>query len=151
MTDDGYILQMAHVTSDASGDPGPNAGFKGPLLLIHDNWTDARSYLYNNSEEDENLVVQLYDEGWDVYLANMRGTKYGRTHTTFYADGRGANGAADFWDFDMFDRATKDVPAMINTILDRRFEANGSCNKVHIIDSAATSLLTAATFPTTAS
>ena len=141
---------MVHITSDGSGNPGPNAGTKGPLLLLHDNWTDARSHLYDNSQAGENLVVQLYDEGWDVYLANMRGTKYSRKHTTLNADGPNANGAADYWDFDMNDRATKDVPAMINKILERRFDADGSCNKVHILDSAATSLLTAAAFPTTA-
>ena len=86
-----------------------------------------------------------------MYLGNMRGTIYGRSHTTFDPDASGPDGAADFWNFDESARATKDVPAMISTILNRRLDNNLGCEKVHIIDSAFTSILTAATFPTTAS
>ena len=100
-TDDGYILQMAHITTDELGNESVNAPLKGPLLMIHDQDTDGTSYLEKYDFFERDLVGQYFNDGWDIYMANMRGTKPSRLHTTFDPDGTGANGAADYWNFDL--------------------------------------------------
>ena len=140
---------MAHITTDSNGDPSPNAGAKGPLLVIHDQDTDGTSFLENYDQFEPSLVSQFFDLGWDLYIANMRGTKPSRKHNTFDPDGSGANGAADYWNFDVSTQAEFDVPAMINAIQQKRADDGKDCLKVHIYDSASTSLLTSALFPTT--
>ena len=80
----------------------------------------------------------------------MRGTKPSREHVALDADGEGDLGAAAYWDFDVATKAEFDVPAMINAIQLKRLEEGQDCLKVHIFDSANTSLLTASFFPETA-
>ena len=57
ITDDGYILQMAHVTTDENGEIGAAQGSKGPLLLVHDAYTDGTSYLEGYDKDEDNLVI----------------------------------------------------------------------------------------------
>ena len=116
VTEDDYVLEMAHVTTDFNGDPSDNVGRKGPLLVIHDQDTDGTSFLENFDNFEPRLVTTFFNDGWDLYIANMRGTKPSRKHNTFDPDGTGADGAADYWNFDISTQAEFDVPAMVNAI-----------------------------------
>ena len=78
-TDDGYDLSMVRITGDENGDACP--GDKGPVLILHGLPRDATSMLFNKSLTYPN---RLCDEGYDVYLANFRGTPGSRAVT---ADG----------------------------------------------------------------
>lgn len=147
-TNDGYELTMAHITSDEEG----NLATKGPLLLLHDQKRDGRSFFTYYDTFSDPLTQRLFDDGWDLWIANTRGTKYSRTHTSLDADGADeATGAKAYWNFDTTTVAAQDVPAMINKILETRQTAGQDCLKVHILDSSWTSLSTAAQLPTTSS
>ncbi len=98
--------------------------------------------------------MRLFAEGHDVYVANLRGTFSARGHDTFDADDEDdlVNGAKAFWDFDTSDLASKDIPTLVNKILEERNSAGQDCKKVQLIsysDGAAQSLLTSAMYPTT--
>ncbi|KAI8467151.1 MAG: Alpha/Beta hydrolase protein [Monoraphidium minutum] len=57
------------------------------------------------------LALQLVDAGFDVWLANSRGNRYSRNHTTLDP------GGAAFWRFSWADMADHDVPAMVGHAL----------------------------------
>ena len=73
-TDDGYELTMFHiegltkrrrVVTRVEGH-----GTKGPLLLIHGYSSDGITW-FNRSDTEKSVVpTQLYEEGFDVWIAN---------------------------------------------------------------------------------
>ena len=58
-------------------------------------------------------AFMLSDAGYDVWLGNNRGTKYGMRHTTLN------NNDPKFWDFDQETMGLQDVPANIEFILNK--------------------------------
>ena len=65
-----------------------------------------------NSEDKANAFI-LSRAGYDVWMGNNRGSKYGMGHKTLDPKDR------DFWDFYQADMGTKDLPAFIDFILDK--------------------------------
>ena len=61
---------------------------------------------------DKPLPVRLWDEGFDVWLGNMRGTMYSREHQTL--DSSDVN--SDYWNFSMAEKGMLDVPAAVMKI-----------------------------------
>jgi lysosomal acid lipase/cholesteryl ester hydrolase len=62
---------------------------------------------------DENSTAFiLSDAGYDVWLANSRGNKYSKRHTTLKID------SFEFWNFSWEEAATYDLPAFTEYILD---------------------------------
>lgn len=55
---------------------------------------------------NESLAFVLHDAGYDVWLANVRGTTWGLHHGTL------TTRDAVFWEFTWDDMALKDLPAM---------------------------------------
>lgn len=55
----------------------------------------------------------LSDNGLDVWIGNSRGNRYSRNHTKLNPED------SKFWDFSSFDMATKDLPSMIDYILNK--------------------------------
>ena len=136
LTDDGYELQMVRYIGDETGSPGPNHRTKGPLLLIHGHTRDGTVWITGTSGEvmpgDKTFPAKLYDQGYDVFLANTRGTPQSRTNMdpAIDADDYDNGGAAAFWDFDDTTIGEKDIPAMINAILSTRADDGEPCQKV---------------------
>ena len=89
-TTDGYELQMAHITGGSDGTR--NADDKGPILLWCGARSDSRAWFSMSDPEESSLIQKLFDEGYDVYLGNRRGTPYSRGHTSHDADGTGIHG-----------------------------------------------------------
>ncbi len=58
-------------------------------------------------------AFMLSDAGYDVWLGNNRGTKYGLRHASI------ENGNKTFWDFDQETMGLHDVPANIEFILNK--------------------------------
>jgi len=62
---------------------------------------------------DKNLPYVLADKGYDVWMGNVRGTLFGRNHTTLSPN------SPEFWDYSFDEIANYDIPAIIDTILNK--------------------------------
>ena len=120
-TDDGYILTLFRITADQNGDPVPGQGSKGPLLLQHGFLTDSISWFHFSDESKPALPVRLFQEGFDVWLGNNRGTMNSRRHTTLDPDADD-----EYWDFSHHEFAMSDIPSMMTKIV----EESKTCRKV---------------------
>lgn len=54
------------------------------------------------------------DSGYDVWLPNTRGNVYSKNHTT-----KNPHTDPSFWDFSFWEVGTKDIPALVDYVLDQ--------------------------------
>lgn len=81
-----------------------------------------------------NLPEALHDEGYDVFIANPRGTKYSRGHTHLSAEHEHEYyGRQKYWDWGAEDLALTDIPAMVDKIIETRKYDMNLCQKVQIV------------------
>lgn len=121
-TNDGYILTMFRIVGDATGAQVENQGSQGPLLLQHGFLTDSISWFDFSDESKPALPVRLFQEGFDVWLGNNRGTRLSRKHVSMDPDDINQ----DFWAFSHHEFGAFDLPTMAKTIV----RASGTCQKV---------------------
>ena len=82
---------------------------------MHDTFMEATSWFTdggfggNFGEGDLPLPIRLMNEGYDVWLANMRGTQYSRQHETLDS----SDYTSDYWNFSWAEKGMLDVPAAI--------------------------------------
>ncbi|KAF8044256.1 hypothetical protein BT93_A2291 [Corymbia citriodora subsp. variegata] len=107
VTQDGYILKVQRIPEGRAGGGG-GSGNKQPVLLQHGVLVDGRSWLLNLPEEDLPLI--LADNGFDVWIANTRGTQFSRRHTSLDPANK------DFWNWTWDELATFDLPATFDFI-----------------------------------
>ncbi|XP_042495389.1 triacylglycerol lipase 2-like isoform X2 [Macadamia integrifolia] len=85
-TEDGYVLNMQRISTSGGGrsSGGSRGGGKKvnkqPVLLQHG---DGMTWLLNTPQQS--LAFILADSGFDVWIANTRGTKFSRQHVTLSA------------------------------------------------------------------
>ncbi|XP_010530730.1 PREDICTED: triacylglycerol lipase 1 [Tarenaya hassleriana] len=104
-TEDGYILALQRVTSRTDRlrlRPGP------PVLLQHGLFMAGDSWFLNSPEQSLGFI--LADHGFDVWVGNVRGTRYGYGHTSLSEKDK------DFWDWSWQDLALFDLAAMMQYI-----------------------------------
>ena len=66
----------------------------------------------------DTLPTQLFEAGYDVWIAVPRGEPMSRANTTLDPDSSDPDtGAAAYWNFGVDDIAKEDIPAMINEVL----------------------------------
>lgn len=99
-TDDGYILKIFRM-------PRPGAPV---LLLQHGILCSAWDWMINSPSIAP--AIQLYNDGYDVWLTNSRGNTFSRNHTTLHP-----TLDKEFWNFTFADMGRFDVPANIKYIL----------------------------------
>jgi pimeloyl-ACP methyl ester carboxylesterase len=64
--------------------------------------------------EEKSIAKLLCDEGYKVYLPNMRGNQFSKSHLDY-----GTSLNSDYWDFSFDEMAQYDLPAIINLIKKR--------------------------------
>ncbi|THG10747.1 hypothetical protein TEA_023123 [Camellia sinensis var. sinensis] len=106
-TKDGYILSLQRIPAGRSG----KKSNKPPVLLQHGILIDAAAWLLNSP--DESLAFILADEGFDVWLANTRGTQYSSGHTSL-----SPNDPA-YWDWSWDELSAYDLPAFFEYVHDQ--------------------------------
>lgn len=102
-TSDGYYLTIFRINFLEPSD-------KPVVLLMHGLFGSSDDYVVNGAERS--LAQILAADGFDVWLGNSRGNKYCKKHDFLSSlDPR-------FWSFEWHDIAMKDLPAIINYVLE---------------------------------
>ncbi|XP_004300834.1 PREDICTED: triacylglycerol lipase 2-like [Fragaria vesca subsp. vesca] len=107
ITKDGYILGLQRIPYGRYGDKS-TMHKRPPVLLQHGLTLDAASWLLN--PPNQALAFMLADKGFDVWLANTRGTDSSRGHRSL-----SANDPA-YWEWTWEQLAAYDLPAMFNYV-----------------------------------
>ena len=90
--------------STQTGEPKP------AVLFVHAQDADMMQWVVNSEEKANAFIASR--AGYDVWMGNNRGSKYGQYHKTLDPKNR------EFWDFYQEDMGTKDLPAFIDFVLD---------------------------------
>lgn len=106
ITADGYILTLYRIKSNSYGDHK-----KSPCLLIHGFTESALEFL---RLKNESLPFILANNGYDVYIGNLRGTK-SSSHLRYDRN------SSKFWDYSWHEMGIYDLPAIINFILKKSY------------------------------
>ncbi|OWZ21782.1 Lipase [Phytophthora megakarya] len=112
-TADDYILTMyripkTYAESQANDKPAADK----PVVLLQHGLFDS-SFTFVNNFRNQSLAFVLADAGYDVWLANNRGTTWSREHLTYTDDDD------EFWQFSWEDMGKYDLPAEINYALNK--------------------------------
>ncbi|OMP07534.1 Alpha/beta hydrolase-1 [Corchorus olitorius] len=127
-TKDGYILSLQRIPSGRSG----KTADKPPVLLQHGILVDAAPWLLNS--QDESLGFILADNGFDVWLANTRGTTYSRGHTSL-----SPNDSA-YWEWSWDELVQYDLSAFVQYVHDQTNQ------KLHYVGHSLGTLIALAAF-----
>ncbi|CAN7995096.1 unnamed protein product, partial [Ixodes hexagonus] len=104
-TADGYILEMHRIPAGRRDCPEPC--HREPVLLMTGLGGDSSSFVLDFPE-------QSLDNGYDVWMANTRGSAYGKQHVNLSVKTK------SFWDFSFHEHGIYDAPAQIDYVLDER-------------------------------
>ena len=102
-TQDGYILQLFHITSD------PKQSSLPPVYFQHGAQASAMCWVANKEKSSPFVLAK---NGYDVWLSNARGCSFSRMHK--YLDPEDDD---EYWDFWFEDMAKYDTKAVIEYIL----------------------------------
>ncbi|CAA6667895.1 unnamed protein product [Spirodela intermedia] len=106
-TEDGYILTMHRIPEGRNGDGGAAAGGQ-PVLLQHGLLVDGTTWVLNSPEES--LAYVLADAGYDVWIANTRGTRWSRRHSTLDPS------SPAYWRWSWDELAMYELPATVGFV-----------------------------------
>jgi len=98
-TEDGYKLEMHRIPSR-----GPVVFLQHGMLCASYCWVLVGTY---------SLAFILAAAGYDVWMGNFRGTKYGRKHQEWHPD----RDRKEFWSFTIHEHGDKDLAAMFTEVL----------------------------------
>ncbi|KAF3658980.1 putative blue copper protein-like [Capsicum annuum] len=106
-TDDGYILGVQRIPEGRVGGGGQNR-HRQPVLLQHGVLVDGVTWLMNSAEQS--LPMILADSGFDVWIANTRGTRYSLRHLNLDPKD------PDYWNWSWDDLVVHDLPTVVNLV-----------------------------------
>jgi pimeloyl-ACP methyl ester carboxylesterase len=112
-TDDGFILTTFRITGTTDGDTEPRDDSLMPVMIMNGlscdavNWFD---YEPNEHKKNKSIPMMLYDDGFDVWLAANRGTKYCQNHVTLEVT------QPEFWDWSWAEMGLQDDVSNIKMI-----------------------------------
>uniref|UniRef100_A0ACD5ZWS7 Uncharacterized protein n=1 Tax=Avena sativa TaxID=4498 RepID=A0ACD5ZWS7_AVESA len=108
-TVDGYILSLQRIPRGRhAGAVGAGAGLGQPVLLQHGVLVDGMTWLLSSPEES--LAYILADRGFDVWIANTRGTRWSSRHVSLDISSK------DYWDWSWDDLVVNDMPTMVDYV-----------------------------------
>ncbi|KAF4382365.1 hypothetical protein G4B88_011317 [Cannabis sativa] len=106
LTDDGYLLALQRVSSSKVGNLRQNP--LPPVLLQHGLFMGGDAWFLNSPEESLGFI--LADRGFDVWVGNVRGTRWSHGHVSLSLKDK------DFWDWSWQELALHDFAAMLRYI-----------------------------------
>nr|XP_020656931.1 lipase member M-like [Pogona vitticeps] len=107
LTNDGYYLIINRIPY---GRKNPeNTASKPAVLVLPGILTNAGIWVVN--KPNNSLGFVLADAGFDVWLANNRGSRWCKRHQNFSID------QEEFWDFSFHEMGMNDLPAIINFVV----------------------------------
>ncbi|XP_063892998.1 lipase 1-like [Helicoverpa armigera] len=111
-TEDGYILEMHRIPHgrDANNDPNQR---RPVVFVMHGLLCSSADFVLMGP--GSGLGYILAEEGFDVWMGNARGNYYSRRHVRLNPD---AILSTAFWKFSWDEMGTKDLPAMIDYVLE---------------------------------
>ncbi|KAJ8687586.1 hypothetical protein QAD02_023380 [Eretmocerus hayati] len=112
ITVDGYKLKIHRMPGSPTQPKAPGKPiiyFQHGLLASSDSWV-----LYG---PDRDLTFMMADAGFDVWVGNIRGNTYSRSHVVYRPDYD-----PKFWDYSWHEMGIYDIPSVIDYILDRTGE-----------------------------
>ncbi|XP_041999210.1 triacylglycerol lipase 2-like [Salvia splendens] len=129
-TDDGYTLSVSRIPKGLRG--GVAGQKRPPVLLQHGVLVDGMTWLINSPEES--LAMVLADNGFDVWISNLRGSRFSRTHQTL------SSSDPDYWNWTWDELVSHDLPSFIDLV----FKQTGQ--KVHYVGHSMGTLIALASF-----
>ncbi|TNY22584.1 Alpha/Beta hydrolase protein [Rhodotorula diobovata] len=97
-TEDGFILRLHHLTSPKHEKPGY------PVILQHGILSNSVTFMVN---EERSLAFWLLEQGYDVYVSNIR-TNFGMPHRTY------SNSDPRYYAWGVKEIAMYDLPAIVD-------------------------------------
>ncbi|XP_022750479.1 triacylglycerol lipase 2-like [Durio zibethinus] len=131
-TQDGYILNMQRIPEGRDDGSTSTGNKKQPILIQHGVLVDGMAWLLNSPEQ--NLPMILADKGFDVWIANTRGTRFCRKHVSLDP------GQPEFWNWSWDELVSYDLPAAFDFV----FSQTGK--KIHYIGHSLGTLIGLASF-----
>ena len=84
------------------------------MLLLHGFTKDSYTWFRRSDDKKPVLPTTLFERGYDVWLGNIRGTRYSITHKKYDSK----RDARKYFDYEARDIARNDIPAMVKLIMD---------------------------------
>ncbi|KAF7819441.1 triacylglycerol lipase 2-like [Senna tora] len=106
-TKDGYILSLQRIP-EGRNEVRDKGSKKQPVIIQHGVLVDGMTWLLNPPEQSLPLI--LADNGFDVWIANTRGTRYSRRHTSLDPS------SPDFWNWSWDELVSYDLPAVFGYV-----------------------------------
>lgn len=129
-TEDGFILSMQRIPEGRGGGGGGER--KQPVFLQHGVLMDGMTWLLNSPQES--LAFILADSGYDVWIGNMRGTRWSRRHASLDSS------RPAYWEWSWDELAAYDLPAMVDFV----YQQTGQ--KMHYVGHSMGTLVALASF-----
>ncbi|EEB06993.2 triglyceride lipase-cholesterol esterase [Schizosaccharomyces japonicus yFS275] len=107
-TSDGYLLCLHRIMPKIKPKQSPSP--RPPILFVHGLMMNSEVWV-TNMKRKNNLPLVMCDEGYDVWLANLRGNKYSKKNSRYPSEKK------DFWDFSLDNYIVFDIPASIDYVL----------------------------------
>ncbi|WBW71317.1 triglyceride lipase-cholesterol esterase [Schizosaccharomyces osmophilus] len=109
-TSDGYLLCLQRVYKAEEQESLSKLAYKPPVLFIHGLLMNSEIWVCNIKREDS-IPFALVDQGYDVWLGNLRGNKYSKKNVKYGSESR------EFWNFTLDSIAIFDIPSIVKYIL----------------------------------
>lgn len=112
-TEDGFTLTAFHITGKIAEDGSTvtREPTEAPVVVQHGLGSDAATWLWSYTSGVP-LPLQLYDNGFDVWMTNSRGTDYSQEHETL------TNKDQAFWEYSWAEMGKYDAKANIQKVID---------------------------------